>query len=105
MSEMPFDRRDVTQALEGAKAAGVQISRVEFEFDPRKIIIVSGRTGRNKKQGWFCTFKHRNTARERAYYYHTKSKRRLHGEPGSPEFIADYDEAEKLLASAAEKVA
>lgn len=32
------------------------------------------------------------------YYYHRASGRRLEGEPGSPEFIASYHEAEKALA-------
>jgi hypothetical protein len=30
------------------------------------------------------------------YYYHRATGRRLKGEPGSPEFLSDYANAEKL---------
>ena len=36
----------------------------------------------------------------RIYYYHRETGTRLHGKPGSPEFIASYAEAEKKPGSA-----
>ncbi|MGX7741532.1 site-specific integrase [Rhodopseudomonas parapalustris] len=48
-------------------------------------------------KGVFCTYKHRGTPRERRYWYHRKTKRPLRGEPGSPEFMIDFAEAEKLI--------
>lgn len=48
-------------------------------------------------EGVFCTYKHRNTPREQRYWYHRKTGRRLRGEPGAAEFMADYAEAEKLV--------
>jgi integrase len=48
-------------------------------------------------KGVFATYKHRGTPRERKYWYHRKTKRPLRGEPGSPEFISDYAEAERLV--------
>ena len=104
MSDVAFDRRAITQAIEAAKSAGMSIGRVELQYDPRKIVITSGH-GRQTDQRWFVTYKHRNTPREKAYYYHTKTKLRLHGEPGTPEFIKDFEAAEHKLASDREKAA
>src|SRR5262245_42528900 len=56
---------------------------------------------RARIDGVFCTYKDIKTgerAGERvAYWYHRATGRRLHGKPGSPEFIADYAAAEKLI--------
>jgi integrase len=48
-------------------------------------------------KGWFPTYKTRKSGERVVYYYHRATGRRLHGRPGSREFIADYAEAEKLL--------
>jgi integrase len=50
-------------------------------------------------EGVFCTYKHRGTSRERIYWYHRATGLRLHGVPGSPEFIADLAAAENLSRS------
>lgn len=51
---------------------------------------------RARIKGVFCTFKTVRGER-RAYWYHRASGARLHGEPGTPEFIADYAAAETRL--------
>ena len=47
-------------------------------------------------KGWFTTYKNLKSGERRKYYYHRATGTRLHGKPGSPEFIADYAAAEKL---------
>jgi integrase len=48
-------------------------------------------------KGWFTTYKTLKSGEQRAYHYHRVTLRRLNGKPGSPEFIADYAAAEKLI--------
>lgn len=48
-------------------------------------------------KGWFTTYKTLKTGERREYHYHRVTLRRLNGKPGSPEFIADYAAAEKLM--------
>jgi integrase len=48
-------------------------------------------------QGWFPTYKTRKDGTRKVYDYHRETLMRLHGEPGSPEFIADYAQAERTL--------
>lgn len=48
-------------------------------------------------KGWFTTFKTRKTGERVSYHYHRATGMRLHGEPGSPQFIADFDAAEKSM--------
>ena len=51
---------------------------------------------RAKIKGVFSTYKTLRDGTRRTYWYH-RNRRRLHGEPGSPEFIADLAAAEKLI--------
>ena len=48
-------------------------------------------------KGWFTTYKTLQSGERREYHYHRVTLRRLNGKPGSPEFIADYATAEKLI--------
>jgi integrase len=48
-------------------------------------------------KGWFTTYKTLKSGERREYHYHRVTLRRLNGKPGSPEFIADYATAEKLI--------
>jgi integrase len=48
-------------------------------------------------KGFFATCKTLRDGTRKAYYYHRATLMRLHGEPGSPEFIADYLCAENTL--------
>jgi integrase len=48
-------------------------------------------------KGWFTTYKTLKSGERREYHYHRVTLRRLNGRPGSPEFIADYAAAEKLI--------
>jgi integrase len=48
-------------------------------------------------KGWFTTYKNLKSGERAAYHYHRATGIRLHGKPGSPEFIADYAAAEKLI--------
>jgi integrase len=52
---------------------------------------------RAKIEGVFPTYKHLKDGTRRTYWYHRATGKRLHGEPGSAEFIADYAAAEKLI--------
>jgi hypothetical protein len=52
---------------------------------------------RAKIEGVFPTYKTLRDGSRRTYWYHRTSGRRLHGQPGSTEFIADYADAEKLI--------
>jgi integrase len=47
--------------------------------------------------GVFATYKTPRDGTRRTYWYHRATGRRLHGEPGSPEFIADLAAAEKTM--------
>jgi integrase len=51
---------------------------------------------RVRLKGWFTTYKVLKSGQRAAYHYHRASGARLHGAPGSPEFIADYAAAESL---------
>lgn len=48
-------------------------------------------------KGVFSTYKSLKDGTRRTYWYHRDTGQRLHGEPGSPEFIADLAAAEKLV--------
>jgi hypothetical protein len=48
-------------------------------------------------EGVFPTYKTLKDGSRRTYWYHRASGRRLQGNPGSPEFIADYAAAENLV--------
>jgi len=48
-------------------------------------------------KGWFTTYKNLKGGERREYHYHRATGRRLEGKPGSPKFIADYADAEKLI--------
>jgi integrase len=48
-------------------------------------------------KGWFTTYKSLKSGERAEYHYHRATGARLHGKPGSPEFIADYAAAEKLI--------
>jgi integrase len=48
-------------------------------------------------KGWFTTYKNLKSGERAEYHYHRATGVRLHGKPGSPEFIEDYAAAEKLI--------
>jgi integrase len=48
-------------------------------------------------KGVFPTYKTRKDGSRRTYWYHRATGKPLRGDPGSPEFIADYAAAEKLI--------
>jgi integrase len=48
-------------------------------------------------KGWFTTYKNLKSGERVEYHYHRATGARLHGKPGSPEFIAAYAAAEKLI--------
>ena len=48
-------------------------------------------------KGVFPTYKTLKDGTRRTYWFHRATGKRLHGEPGSPEFIADLAAAEKLI--------
>jgi hypothetical protein len=48
-------------------------------------------------EGCFPTYKLLKDGTRRTYWYHRATLARLHGDPGSAEFIADYAAAEKLI--------
>jgi hypothetical protein len=48
-------------------------------------------------KGWFTTYKNLRSGERAEYHYHRATGVRLHGKPGSPEFIADYAAAERLI--------
>jgi integrase len=48
-------------------------------------------------KGVFPTYKTRKDGSRRTYWYHRATGKPLRGDPGSPEFIADYAAAEKLV--------
>jgi integrase len=52
---------------------------------------------RARLEGVFPTYKTLKDGTRRTYWYHRATGQRLHGEPGSAEFIADYAAAEKLI--------
>ena len=52
---------------------------------------------RTNLKGVFATYKILRDGSHKAYWYHRRTGKRLHGEPGSPEFIADYAAAEKNI--------
>jgi integrase len=61
--------------------------------------LINGDRGvvRANLQGVFPTYKTLNDGTRRTYWYHRATGKRLHGEPGSAEFIADYAAAEKTI--------
>jgi site-specific recombinase XerD len=48
-------------------------------------------------KGWFTTYKNLKSGEHAEYHYHRATGARLHGKPGSAEFIAHYAAAEKLI--------
>jgi integrase len=48
-------------------------------------------------KGWFTTYKNLKSGERAEYHYHRATGMRLNGKPGSPEFVADYAAAEKLI--------
>lgn len=48
-------------------------------------------------KGVFPTYKTLKDGSRRTYWYHRATRKPLHGEPGSPEFIADLAAAEKHM--------
>jgi integrase len=50
-------------------------------------------------RGVFATYKNLKGGARKTYWYHRASGHRLHGAPGSPEFIADLARAEEFLKS------
>ncbi|MGY4605748.1 site-specific recombinase XerC [Bradyrhizobium sp. USDA 4474] len=52
---------------------------------------------RAKIQGVFPTYKNLKDGTRKRYWYHRATGKPLRGEPGSPDFIADYAAAEKLI--------
>lgn len=61
--------------------------------------MTSGAPGvvRAELKGVFPTYKMLKDRSRRTYWYHRATGKPLRGKPGSPEFIADYAAAEKLL--------
>lgn len=60
---------------------------------------MSGERGvvRANIEGVFPTYKNLKDGTRRTYWYHRATGKRLHGEPGSPDFIADFAAAERLI--------
>src|SRR5215468_8013426 len=60
---------------------------------------MSGGAGvvRAKIEGVFPTYKTLKDGSRRTYWYHRATGKRLHGSPGSAEFIADYAAAERPI--------
>jgi len=52
---------------------------------------------RTKLEGVFPTYKGLKDGSRQTYWYHRATGKRLHGEPGSAEFIADYAAAQKTI--------
>ena len=52
---------------------------------------------RAKIDGVFPTYKNLKDGTRRRYWYHRATGKRLHGEPGSPEFVSDVAAAGKLM--------
>jgi integrase len=50
---------------------------------------------RTNLKGVFATYKLLRDGNRKAYWYHRRTGKRLHGEPGSSEFIADYAASEQ----------
>ena len=48
-------------------------------------------------KGWFTTYKTLASGQRARYHYHRSTGMRLHGEPGSSEFVRDYAAAEKQM--------
>ncbi len=38
-----FKQQDVTRAIRAARAAGIEVQRIEIEIDPGKIVVVAGK--------------------------------------------------------------
>ena len=38
-----FKQQDVTRAIRAAKAAGIEVQRIEIEIEPGKIVVVAGK--------------------------------------------------------------
>jgi len=51
---------------------------------------------RTNLRGVFCTYKKLKDGTRKQYWYHRATGNRLHGEPGSPEFLSDLAAAEQI---------
>lgn len=51
---------------------------------------------RTNLKGVFCTYKKLKDGTRRQYWYHRTTGTRLNGEPGSPQFVADFAAAEQV---------
>jgi hypothetical protein len=40
---LTFKQQDVTRAIRAAKAAGIEVQRIEIEIEPHKIVVVAGK--------------------------------------------------------------
>ena len=40
---LTFKQQDVTRAIRAARAAGIEVQRIEIEIEPRKIVVVAGK--------------------------------------------------------------
>lgn len=66
-------------------------------YPQRLWISGDGNVVRADIEGVFPTYKLLKDGTRRTYWYHRATGKRLHGEPGSAEFIADYAAAEKTI--------
>ena len=80
----------VAQGADGAVPAG-QPEEMSRWNNGRQPVV------RANIKGVFSTYKTLRDGIRRTYWYHRETGERLHGEPGSPEFIADLAAAEKLI--------
>ena len=103
---LPFRQRDLTRAIRAVTVAGVGIARVEIGPDGKIVVVTSSRYPLRKVIliGSWQNLRHvmvkvdlkgiaKVTAKGRTYCYAWRGGPRLRGEPGSPEFMASYNEA------------
>lgn len=95
---------DITRALRAAQAAGLKIAGYQIDAATGRISVTIWEDGTAKEPVFPRTMRMKlsgiNRARMRladgrvvTYYYAWKGGPRLRGKPGSPEFIASYNEA------------
>jgi len=108
---LPFRQRDLTRAIRAVAVTGLGIARVELGMDG-KIVVVTQQPAASSQQLVRETTSIWNwqnlrrvmvrvelkgivkvTTKGRTYYYAWRGGPRLRGEPGSPEFLASYNEA------------